>query len=222
MSVETSPAALDIAGSPHAVRVALVAEKDTYRDHLRELLRSDGIECAVEVDFISQLTRDAVIDTLVLGIRGTRAQCLEGFKAARSRFPDTPIVGLWPDDAQRENQRALKAGIDALLPESQTEAALALAVTAVCSGLVCFPRRTPSADRAATLSSREKQVLAMLILGFTNAEIGRRLYLAESTVKSHVSSAYMKLGVRSRKDAAALILDPHVGLGTEILAISNP
>jgi DNA-binding NarL/FixJ family response regulator len=60
----------------------------------------------------------------------------------------------------------------------------------------------------------------MLVRGFTNAEIAARLYLAESTVKSHLSSAYTKLGVRSRRDAATMILDPGQGLGPGILAIS--
>jgi DNA-binding NarL/FixJ family response regulator len=69
------------------------------------------------------------------------------------------------------------------------------------------------------LSPREKQVLSMVVLGFTNREIANKLYLAESTIKSHLSSAFEKLGVRSRSDAVALILDSKNGLGTGILSI---
>ena len=57
-------------------------------------------------------------------------------------------------------------------------------------------------------------------MGFTNAEIAAKMFLAESTVKSHLSSAYTKLGVRSRKDAAMMILDPVAGLGPGILTIN--
>ena len=70
------------------------------------------------------------------------------------------------------------------------------------------------------LSTREKQVLGMVVLGFTNGEIARQLHLAESTIKSHLSSSFTKLGVRSRNEAAELI-DADGGLGTGILAISG-
>ena len=61
----------------------------------------------------------------------------------------------------------------------------------------------------------------MVVLGFTNGEIARQLHLAESTIKSHLSSSFTKLGVRSRNEAAELILDADGGLGTGILAISG-
>ncbi len=51
-------------------------------------------------------------------------------------------------------------------------------------------------------------------MGMTNAAIAGQLYLAESTVKSHLSSAFAKLGVASRSEAATVILDPRsAGLG---------
>ena len=49
--------------------------------------------------------------------------------------------------------------------------------------------------------------------GLTNREIADRLFLAESTVKTHVGSIFGKLGVKSRSEAAALVLDPDAKLG---------
>jgi DNA-binding NarL/FixJ family response regulator len=202
--------------------VAVIVDRAAFRGRVQASLETAGIDCPMVLDSLGQLSRQAVngrVDAIVLRSGATRMQAFETFTAARSAFADLPIVGIWPDDERREHRRALRTGIDALLLESQIETALGAVVRAVCLGLVCLPRVAP-AFAIETLSNREKQVLGMLIMGFTNAEIGQRLYVAESTVKSHLSSAYVKIGVRSRKDAAALILDPDEGLGTGILAIS--
>ena len=55
-----------------------------------------------------------------------------------------------------------------------------------------------------TLSSREKQVLASLVLGKRTAEIGRELFLAHSTVRYHVAHIFVKLGVSTRTEAAVV------------------
>jgi DNA-binding NarL/FixJ family response regulator len=71
------------------------------------------------------------------------------------------------------------------------------------------------------LSSREKQILGLVVMGYMNSQIAEQLFLAESTVKSHLSSAFGKLGVRSRNEAVNLILDPERGLGMGILALGG-
>ena len=55
-----------------------------------------------------------------------------------------------------------------------------------------------------TLTAREMQVLASLMLGRTNLEISRELLVAESTVKAHVGSIFVKLGVSTRTEAAVV------------------
>jgi DNA-binding NarL/FixJ family response regulator len=117
---------------------------------------------------------------------------------------------------------AVRAGAGAVLFESDLEPVLGLAARAVAAGQVCVPAAGRAHVRREALSSREKQVLGLVVMGLTNVEIAGRLFLAESTVKSHLSSAFTKLGVSSRTDAAALILDPDEGLGTGILAIAGP
>jgi DNA-binding NarL/FixJ family response regulator len=56
------------------------------------------------------------------------------------------------------------------------------------------------------LSSRERQVLGLLVQGATNKEIARRLNVAERTVKAHVTGLFNKLGVNSRTEAVSLAL----------------
>jgi DNA-binding NarL/FixJ family response regulator len=201
--------------------VAVAVDRAAFRGRVLASLETAGIDCPIVLDSLGPLSPEAVnggVDATVLRSGTTRMQAFETFAAARTAFA-VPIVGIWPEDERREHRRALRTGIDALLLDSQIETALVAVVRAVCLGLACLPRVAPG-FAIETLSNREKQVLGMLIMGFTNAEIAQRLYVAESTVKSHLSSAYVKIGVRSRKDAAALILDPDEGLGTAILAIS--
>lgn len=60
------------------------------------------------------------------------------------------------------------------------------------------PRRTPAA-----MTPRELEVLSAMSFGFSNAEIGRRLFVSEDTVKTHARRIYRKLGARDRAHAVA-------------------
>ena len=62
----------------------------------------------------------------------------------------------------------------------------------------------------------------LVVAGLTNPQIAAELFLAESTVKSHLSSGFGKLGVSSRSEAVAVILDPERGRGLGIGVVPAP
>ncbi len=99
------------------------------------------------------------------------------------------------------------------------DSALGPCIDAVRAGQICVPREHFRQIEPPALSAREKQILALVVMGYSNGQIADQLFLAESTVKSHLSSAFGKLGVRSRNEAVHLILDPDRGLGMGILAL---
>jgi DNA-binding NarL/FixJ family response regulator len=104
-------------------------------------------------------------------------------------------------------RRALDAGADAIVFESELEATLAVAVSAVASGQSVVPRELRASVERPAFSHRERQVLEFVAKGLTNAQIAEKLFLSESTIKSHLSSAFAKFGVRSRREAAALFFE---------------
>jgi DNA-binding NarL/FixJ family response regulator len=114
-------------------------------------------------------------------------------------------------------RRAVRAGADALILEHELEDALAPAVRAVAAGLSVIPTVLRNGVERRAFSHREREVLRLAVTGQTNGEIASSLFLAESTVKSHLSSAYRKLGARGRNDAASIIFDPDEGLAEIVL-----
>ena len=119
--------------------------------------------------------------------------------------------------AQRRARAALSAGADALVAEDDVERALGPVVETVAAGQVSVPRELRRQVVRPAFSHRERQVLGLMVEGLQNREIADRLYLAESTIKSHLASCFDKLGVRSRSEAASLILDPEEGLRVFLL-----
>lgn len=132
------------------------------------------------------------------------------------------IVVVTPPTDATGVRRALDAGADGLVFESELEESLAASILAVAAGQTAVPRRVRGGLHRPAFSHRERQVLGHVAAGLSNSEIAVALFLSESTVKSHLSSAFSKLGVRSRKEAAALVLDPDLGLGAGLLAAGVP
>ena len=137
------------------------------------------------------------------------------------RFPHTPVIVVAASSTRRTVQDALNAGARGLVSADDAEERLAPAVRAVCAGLVAVPSELRDPITRPLISPRERQILSMVVLGFANREIANKLYVAETTVKSHLSSVYRKLGVRSRQEATALVLDPKDGYGIGVLGLSE-
>lgn len=208
---------------PGLVRVGLVARSPETATSVKSTLRRAGIHCSREFRSIGELSDSPGIrglDALILQFETEEWCARDEISTARAAVGGTPIIAILGAGRGDEHGRALRCGLDGVVLGDQLETTLALTVRAVSAGLSCVPRRLRSELNRENLSSREKQILGLVVTGSSNAQIAARLYLAESTVKSHLSSAYEKLGVRSRKDAAALILDPRLGLDRGILAVT--
>jgi DNA-binding NarL/FixJ family response regulator len=131
-----------------------------------------------------------------------------------------PIVALLGELPSVRGARAVQALVDGAALAREFRRTLLPTLRAVSAGQCVVPRSVRDLLDRPPLSPRERQVLAMVVMDFSNADIARKLVVTESNVKSHLTSAFSKLGVSSRSAAAELILDHESGLGPGILRIS--
>lgn len=178
---------------------------------------SDGFEAIEE-------TRRLKPDVVLMDVRMPR---LDGVEACRRLVEenDTKVVVLTTFDLDEHLFAAIKAGASGFLLKASPPEELVAAIWAAHAGnalvepkmtkrlLDEFARRPSQPppgqvpERFAELTEREVDVLREVVRGASNAEIGERLYISETTVKTHVNHILSKLGVRDRIQAVVLAYD---------------
>jgi DNA-binding NarL/FixJ family response regulator len=146
---------------------------------------------------------------------------MAALRRLRRDAPEPAIVVISPPATGTGVRRVLDAGADALVFDPELERTLATTVRAVSIGQSAVPREFLASVERPVLSHRENEVLALVREGLTNAEIAERLFLAESTIKSHLSSIFTKFGVRSRKEVAAAFADGESAFGEAVALVAK-
>jgi two-component system, NarL family, response regulator len=167
------------------------------------------------------MTRDDYDGELILLLdRSSASERLKQVRAALELRPDALVIVSMPSDSSGADMRkVLAAGARGILLDGDVPTALDPTIGAVIAGQLVVPPTVRRQLAPQALSHREKEVLRLMADGCTNRQIADALYVAESTVKTHLYSAFTKLDTRSRAEAAALMLDPEFGRGLGLVEL---
>lgn len=198
----------------------LVADRSPFvRLALRAALAGEAMDVvaeaatAAETLAIARVERPDVV-LLELGLDPSATALAE----LHRDLPATALVVLAPDDDEGPAVAAIRAGACGYLPADTPPECLPAVLRGVLAGEAAIPRRLvrrlleqsarpalPSlpAGLQAPLTTREREVLALLCDGLSDGGVGRRLGVSEVTVRRHLSTAARKLRARRRDEAVA-------------------
>jgi DNA-binding NarL/FixJ family response regulator len=218
------------------IRVLLADDEALIRAGVRTILdAAPDIEVVAEAGDGRAAVEAARAHRVDVALLDIRMPVLDGLAAAtelRTAVPGTAVVVLTTFGEDEYVAAALEAGVAGFLLKSGDPYELMAAVRAAHDGAAflspkvahhviaqlaggALARRRAARAKVAELSPRERDVLVLLGEGLSNAEIGRRLYLVEGTVKAHVSALMIKLDVRNRVQAAVLAHEAGVAAPSE-------
>jgi DNA-binding NarL/FixJ family response regulator len=156
-----------------------------------------------------------LLDLHLPGVNGT-----EAINAFRIRCPSVPIIMVSASEDRRDAAMALRAGAKAFVSKAASSEVLSDVVERLLAGKLLTPewitsngKISNSDDESLTMSERQKQILALLLKGHSNKEIGLCLGLAEITIKVHVSALFRLLGVVNRTQA--VLAAKRLGVGAD-------
>ncbi len=196
------------------MRVVIADDAPLIREGVARLLMENGVEVVDQVgdaDAVVTSIRDLRPDVALVDIRMPPTHTDEGLRAAReirSRYPGTAVLvlsqHLEPDYAlQLIEEKPERVGylmkervgrIEQLLDAVQRVAAGECVVDrAIVDELLAHRRRVDPIDE---LTSREREILALMAEGRSNKGISRTLWLSPKTVETHIRGAFTKLGIK--------------------------
>ena len=164
----------------------------------------------------AQELRLILLDLSMPGMNGMR-----GVETLHAEHPDVPLVILSGDSRRETVLSAVQAGASGFISKTVSGAAMVNALRLVLSGETYLPSSAIadedySADSGdgngqppsplAGLSPRDREILALVVEGLTNKEIGRRIGLQEVTIKAHLRGLYRRIGAANRAQAVRIAI----------------
>jgi DNA-binding NarL/FixJ family response regulator len=194
------------------MRVLIADDHQLIVDGIKRALEAaEGFEIVGEVSSGSQvlpMVGRTNPDLVLLDLRMPGADGLTCLAQIRKRHPQVKVVVLSVSTDEKVIQTVLQRGAAAYVVKSvnpvDLPSVLRQAVDGTVYSAVGLPDRSDSAARAAGLTDRETAILSALARGLSNEAIGKELFVAEQTVKYHLTNIYRKLGVANRTEAARL------------------
>jgi DNA-binding NarL/FixJ family response regulator len=204
------------------IKVALVDDQLLVRQGVAGLLAiSDDIEVIWQADDGEQAFVEIIKtppDVLLLDIRMPKMNGIELVKKLRAQGNAQPVLMLTTFDDSELFMQSLQAGANGFLLKDVSLDKLVDAIKTLASGgFIAEPVVMKQLDQGLnttteieTLSVKELQILKLMAGGFSNKEIAGSIFLAQGTVKNHVSSILAKLNTRDRTRAVLIAI--HQGL----------
>lgn len=198
------------------ISIVLADDHTIVRSGLRLLLDAErDLEVVAEAADIEEAVRRVLAykpSVIVLDLTMPGGSSLEAIPRMLEASPATAVVVLTMEDEPRFARAAMRAGALGFVLKEAADSELVEAVHAAAEGMRYLNPRLGAAiaaepDRPAGppdgLSEREVEVLQLVVLGHTNAEISKRLYLSVRTVESHRSNIHHKTGSATRAELVA-------------------
>ena len=205
-----------------SIRVLVADDQSMVRAGFRRLLSSEeGIDVVAEAGNGQEAIEKAARFHPTVILMDIRMPELDGLEATRrilAADPAARVLILTTFDLDEYVYEALTAGASGFVLKDDPAEQLIAAVRTVAAGdallspavtkrvikqFVRVPRPKPPRELE-ELTAREREILRLIAAGLSNAEIGGQLYISETTVKTHVTHIFQKLGLRDRVQAVVL------------------
>lgn len=206
------------------IKIMICDDQELVCEGLKAILSTDQTLTVVGVAYDGaealELIPKCLPDVILMDLKMPVMNGVQATRQIHQQYTDIRILVLTTYDADNWVFDAIRAGARGYLLKDTPRARLIAAIKEVAAGktpvdpdvagklFTQVMQQAPARSTTITsqLNEREKEVLGLLGKGLSNAEIARRIYLSEGTVRNYVSSIFEKLGVTDRTQAAILAI----------------